>query len=123
MKKGTKVAFIGLGSMFKLATEAYDELKIKGINGTLINPIFSSGLDKELLDELKKEHNIVVCIEDGSLEGGFGQRIAGFYGNSDIKVLLYGALKEFNNCVPMEDLIIRYRLRKDLIIEDIMKLI
>ena len=109
--------------MFKLATEAYDELKIKGINGTLINPIFSSGLDKELLDELKKEHNIVVCIEDGSLEGGFGQRIAGFYGNSDVKVLLYGALKEFNNCVPMEDLIIRYRLRKDLIVEDIMKLI
>ena len=123
IQKGTKVAFIGLGSMFKLATEVYDELKIKGINGTLINPIFSSGLDKELLDELKKEHNIVVCIEDGSLEGGFGQRIAGFYGNSDVKVLLYGALKEFNNCVPMEDLIIRYRLRKDLIVEDIMKLI
>ena len=123
IQKSTKVAFIGLGSMFKLATEAYDELKIKGINGTLINPIFSSGLDKELLDELKKEHNIVVCIEDGSLEGGFGQRIAGFYGNSDVKVLLYGALKEFNNCVPMEDLIIRYRLRKDLIVEDIMKLI
>ena len=123
IQKGTKVAFIGLGSMFKLATEAYDELKIKGINGTLINPIFSSGLDKELLDELKKEHNIVVCIEDGSLEGGFGQRIAGFYGNSDVKVLLYGALKEFNNCVPMEELIIRYRLRKDLIVEDIMKLI
>ena len=57
------------------------------------------------------------------MEGGFGQRIAGFYGNSDVKVLLYGALKEFNNCVPMEELIIRYRLRKDLIIEDIMKLI
>ena len=57
------------------------------------------------------------------MEGGFGQRIAGFYGNSDVKVLLYGALKEFNNCVPMEELIIRYRLRKDLIVEDIMKLI
>ena len=123
IRKGTKVAFIGLGSMFKLANEAFEELKIKGVEGTLINPVFASGLDKDLLNELKKDHKIVVCIEDGSLEGGFGQRIAGFYGDSNVKVLLYGALKEFNNCVPMDELIERYRLRKDLIVEDMMKLI
>ena len=121
VKKGTKVAFIGLGSMFKLATDTYDELKTKGIEGTLINPIFASGLDKDLLEELKKEHQLVVCLEDGSLEGGFAQRIAGFYGDSNVKVLLYGALKEFNNCVPMDVLNEKYRLKKELIIEDIMK--
>ena len=76
-----------------------------------------------MLEEIKKDHEIVVCIEDGSLEGGFGQRIAGFYGDSNIKVLLYGALKEFINCVPMEELNTRYRLKKELIVEDIMKLI
>ena len=122
MKKGNKVAFIGLGSMFQLANETYEELKKnKNIEGTLINPIFASGLDKEMLENLKKDHGVVVCIEDGSLDGGFGQRIAGFYGDSNVKVLLYGAFKEFNNCVPMEELNIRYRLKKELIIEDIMK--
>ncbi|MBO6243327.1 MAG: 1-deoxy-D-xylulose-5-phosphate synthase [Clostridia bacterium] len=122
IKKGNKVAFIGLGSMFKLASETYEELKKdKKIEGTLINPIFASGLDKELLEELKKEHDIVVCMEDGLLEGGFGHRIAAFYADSKIKVLLYGTLKEFINCVPMEELNNRYRLKKELIIEDIMK--
>ena len=122
INKGNKVAFIGLGSMFKLASETYEELKKdKKIEGTLINPIFASGLDKELLEELKKEHDIIICMEDGSLEGGFGHRIAAFYADSKIKVLLYGALKEFINCVPMEELNNRYRLKKELIIEDIMK--
>ena len=122
IKKGNKIAIIGLGSMFKLANEIYEELKNnKKIEGSLINPIFASGLDKEMLEEIKKDHEIVICIEDGSLEGGFGQRIAGFYGNSNIKVLLYGALKEFINCVPMEELNIRYRLKKELIVEDVMK--
>ena len=105
-----------------MATEVYEELKSnKNIEGTLINPIFSSGLDEELLEELKKEHSLIISLEDGSLEGGFGQRIAGFYGGSNIKVLLYGAKKEFNNCVPMDVLLTRYRLKKELIIEDIMK--
>ena len=105
-----------------MAKEVYEELKSKNnINGTLINPIFASGLDKELLEELKKDHSVIVSLEDGSLEGGFGQRVAGFYGNSNLKVLLYGANKEFNNCVPMDVLLTRYRLKKELIIEDIIK--
>ena len=120
--KGTKVAFIGLGSMFKLANEAFDALKAKNnIEGTLINPIFASGIDKTLLEELKKDHSVVVCIEDGSLEGGFCHRIATFYADSNVKVLVYGAFKEFINCVPMDELNMRYRLKKELIIEDIIK--
>ena len=122
VQKGNKIAIIGLGSMFKLANETCEELKKdKNIDATLINPIFASGLDKELLEEIKKEHQVVICLEDGSLEGGFGQRIAAFYGDSNVKVLLYGALKEFNDCVPMDVLINRYRLKKELIIEDVMK--
>ena len=121
VQKGTKVAIIGLGQMFTLANETYNELKNKNINGTLINPVFASGLDKELFEEIKKEHGVVVTIEDGSLEGGFGQRVAGFYGDSNVKVLIYGALKEFNNCVPMDELIKKYRLKKEMIVEDIMK--
>ena len=120
--QGTKVAFIGLGTMFNLAKEACEELKkSKGIEGTLINPIFASGLDKELLESLKKDHNIVISIEDGSLEGGFGHRIAAFYSSTNMKVLLYGAFKEFINCVPLDELYTRYRMKKELIVEDIIK--
>ena len=122
IQKGSKVAIIGLGGFFTLASDVYKELKSKNnIEGTLINPIFASGLDRELLEELKKDHSLIVSLEDGCLEGGFGQRIAGFYGDSNLKVLLYGANKEFNNCVPMDILLTRYRLKKELIIEDIIK--
>ena len=122
IKKGNKVAIIGLGTMFQLAEETWKELKKnKNIDATLINPIFASGLDKEVLEEIKKEHKVVVCIEDGCLDGGFGQRIAAFYGDSNVKVLLYGALKEFIDLVPMEELINRYRLKKEIIVEDIIK--
>ena len=122
VQKGSKVVILGLGGFFQLAKEVYEELKSKNnINGTLINPIFASGLDKELLEELKKDHSVIVSLEDGSLEGGFGQRVAGFYGSSNVKVLLYGANKEFNNCVPMDVLLTRYRLKKELIVEDIIK--
>ena len=122
IQKGTKVAFIGLGSMFQLAKETCEELnKTKDFESTLINPIFASGLDKDMLEGLKKDHVIVVCIEDGSLEGGFGHRVAAFYSDSNVKVLLYGAFKEFINCVPMDELNTRFRMKKELIIEDIMK--
>ena len=108
--------------MFKLANETFDELKTKkNIEGTLINPIFASWLDRALLEKLKKDHNVVICIEDGSLEGGFCHRISAFYADSNVKVLVYGAFKEFINCIPMDELNTRYRLKKELIIEDIIK--
>ena len=110
--------------MFQLAKETCQELnKTEDFESTLINPIFASGLDKDMLEGLKKDHVIVICIEDGSLEGGFGHRVAAFYSDSNVKVLLYGVFKEFINCVPMDELNTRFRMKKELIIEDIMKII
>ena len=123
-EKGEKIAILGLGNFFNLAKEVKDEVKNKlNINATLINPRFITGIDKELLETLKADHKIVITIEDGILNGGFGEKIARFYGTSDMKVLNYGAKKEFTDRVPLDELYNRYRLRKELILEDIEKIL
>lgn len=120
VEKGEKVAILGLGSMFGLSKSVKDELLSKlGVKATLINPKFITGIDEELLDGLKKDHNIVITLEDGELDGGFGEKIARFYGSSDVKVLNYGAKKEFTDRVPVEELYKRYRLTKEQITEDV----
>ena len=75
--------------------------------------------DKELLNNLKKNHELVITLEDGLLDGGFGEKISRFYGDSGMKVLNYGAYKEFPDRVPQNDLYKRYRLTVEQILEDI----
>ena len=75
-----------------------------------------------MLEDLKAEHKIVITLEDGVLDGGFGEKITRFYGNSTIKVLNYGAKKEFTDRTPLEELYTRYHLTKELIVEDILKI-
>ena len=87
----------------------------------MINPKFISGVDEELLNSLKSDHDIVITLENGTLDGGFGEKISRFYGTSDMKVLNYGADKEFIDRVPMNELNQRYRLTKELIAQDISK--
>ena len=90
-----------------------------GINATLINPRYITGLDKEMLEELTENHQVVITLEDGILNGGFGEKIASFYGNKDMKVLNFGAYKEFTNRVPLTELYERYHLTEELIVSDI----
>ena len=124
VEKGSKVAIIGLGDFFELGKCVKVELKSKlNIDATLINPRFITGIDKEMLEELKSSHDIVITLENGTLDGGFGEKISRFYGDSDMKVLNYGAFKEFNDRVPMDELNVRYHLTKELICEDIAKLV
>ena len=119
-QKGEKIAILGLGSFFGLGQKLKDEIFEKlNINATLINPKFISGIDEQLLDELKSNHKLVITLEDGILDGGFGEKISRFFSNSDIKVLNYGAKKEFTDRVPVQELYERYRLIPELIIEDI----
>ena len=119
-EKGEKVAIIGVGNFFNLAKEVKSKLKTKtNIEATLINPKFITGLDENILEELKQNHSLIITLEDGLLDGGFGEKIARFYGNSDIKVLCYGAKKEFTDRESMDSLYTRFRLKKDLIVQDI----
>jgi len=123
-EQGSEVAIIGLGTFFENAKELKKALNdALSINSTLINPRFITGVDEEMLNSLKSNHKIVITLEDGEMDGGFGEKIARFYGNSDMKVLNYGATKEFPDRTPMDELYERYRLRTDLIVEDVKKLL
>lgn len=120
VEKGEKVAILGLGNFFGLGKEVKKALKDKfNFDATLINPRFMTGVDSELLDNLKKEHKIVITLEDGIIDGGFGEKISRYYGNSDMKVLNFGAKKEFTDRTPLDELYNRYHLTPDLIVKDI----
>ncbi|MBR6126282.1 1-deoxy-D-xylulose-5-phosphate synthase [bacterium] len=123
VERGEKVAILGLGNSFELAKKVRSKLNDNGINPTIINPIYATGLDKELLESLKQNHKLVITIEDGEIDGGFGEKVTRFYGVSDMKVLNYGSFKEFTDRVPMNELEKRYHLTPELILGDIIKAI
>ena len=92
--KGSKVAIVALGAFYGLGKQVAALLKEqKGIDATLINPRYITGLDEEMLESLKADHEKVITLEDGALEGGFGEKIARFYGNSDMRTLCFGIKK------------------------------
>lgn len=92
--KGSKVAIVALGAFYGLGKQVAALLKEqKGIDATLINPRYITGLDEEMLESLKADHEKVITLEDGALEGGFGEKIARFYGDSDMKTLCFGIKK------------------------------
>lgn len=120
-QQGSKVALIAAGSFFELGRRAAAKLAEQGITATLVNPRYLTGLDENLLNNLKADHKIVATLEDGELDGGFGEKIARFYGDSNMKVLNFGAQKEFTDRVPVEELYKRYHLTPELIADDILK--
>ena len=123
-EKGEEIAILGLGSFYGLAQNVKAEIKkTLGINATLINPKFITGVDSELLENLKSNHSLVITLEDGVLDGGFGEKISRFYSNSDMKVINYGAMKEFTDRVSLKELYQRYHLTKELIVSDIQKIL
>lgn len=120
-KKGSKVAIIALGSFYELGEKTVDVLHEKyGIDATLINPRYISGIDSEMLDSLKHDHKLVITLEDGVLDGGFGEKITRFYGNSDMKVLNFGGKKEFVDRFDIDEFIRENHLTAELIAEDVM---
>ena len=119
-QSGEKIAILGLGNFFELAKEVKEEIRSRlGINSTLINPKFISGIDTEMLEGLKYNHNLVITLEDGMLDGGFGEKISRYYGNSNMRVLNYGGIKEFTDRASLGTLYKKYRLTKEQITEDV----
>ena len=123
-KEGEKVAIIALGDFYQLGEAVQKEIKEKlNVNSSLINPRYITGIDKDLLNELKKNHDVVITLEDGILQGGFGEKIASFYGDTSMKVKNYGVEKAFYDRYDVNELLKENRLTKEQITEDVKKML
>lgn len=120
---GSRVAFLGLGTFLGLAQKAASLLeKETGIHSTVINPRFASGVDEECLEQLKKDHDLIVTLEDGRIEGGFGQKVAAFYGTDDMQVLVRGLSQELLRKYSVEDLLKRNGLMAPQLVSSIQEI-
>ena len=119
-EKGSKIALIGLGTFYFLALQTAEMLEKKGIHATVINPYYITGLDEGLLEKLKADHDTVVTLEDGILNGGFGEKIARFYGSSDMKVYNYGLKKEFLDRYDINEVLKENHLTAEQIVNDVL---
>lgn len=117
--RGKDVAIIAAGSTFRAAYDALPALGEKGIDVTLVNPVFLSGLDTGLLDSLKENHRLVVTMEDGALAGGYGEKVARYYGDTDMKVVCRGADKEFLDNYDRKEVMDRFGLTTASLVRDI----
>lgn len=120
---GEKVAILGLGAFYELGKNICKKLKEENINATLVNPRFASGIDKEMLFDLEKNHELIITLEDGILDGGFGEKISRFYSNKEMKVLNFGAKKEFVDNIDLNTLYEKYNLKEELIIKKIKEIL
>lgn len=115
---------MAVGDFWQLGEEVCEQLKKKlNIDATLINPKSVTGIDQHDLHHLAENHDVVVTLEDGNLSGGFGETIARYYGPTDMKVLNFGAPREFADNVPLEVMDEWYHLTPKQIVDDIEKVI
>ena len=118
MRRGSKVAVVAAGSFYQKGESVVGLLAEKGIDATLINPRYLNDVDAATLDALKSDHQLVVTLEDGCKDGGFGERIAAYYGTSDMKVLVCGVKKGLYDRFDVEQLLSDNRLLNAQIVED-----
>lgn len=119
-RQGSLVAIIAAGSFYQKGENVADILAAKGINATLINPRYLNAVDAETLDSLKAEHRLIVTLEDGCKDGGFGERIASYYGTSVMKVLVSGVKKDLYDRYNLRQLLADNRLLDEQIVDDIL---
>ncbi|MBO4866513.1 MAG: 1-deoxy-D-xylulose-5-phosphate synthase [Ruminococcus sp.] len=119
VKQGEKAAVIAVGGFYQIGEKTVEILAEHGINAALINPRFVTGLDTPLLDTLKEKCKVVITLEDGSLDGGFGQKIAAYFGGSDVNVRCYGLCKEFYDRYNANELLDNLGITPEKIASDI----
>ena len=123
VQAGSKVAVMGVGNFFSLAEEVIAALAKENIQATLINPKFISGVDEKLLTELTNNHQLVVTLEDGITDGGYGQTIASFLGNTDVKVQNYGLDKAFHDRYVASELLAENGITVENIVKNILAVV
>ena len=118
--RGSRVALIAAGNFYQKGDRVRQLLVGQGIDATLINPRYLTGVDEALLDELKKDHAVVATLEDGTLDGGFGERIARHYGPSAMRVLNFGVKKQLYDRYDVDELLRENHLTDEQIAEDVL---
>ena len=121
--RGKDVAVIAAGSFYQKGENVVQLLAAKGIDATLVNPRYLSGVDGETLDSLKADHRLVVTLEDGCKDGGWGERIAAYYGPTDMKVIVGGIKKDLYDRFDLQQLLSDNRLLDNQIVEDILDIL
>lgn len=121
--RGNKVALLGLGAYFQLAENLHNALVENGIDATLINPRIITALDTQTLDSLKANHSLVVTLEDGQIDGGWGEKIARYYADSPMRVLVRGERKQFEDRYQVAELLKANRLTVAQLVEDVKNLL
>lgn len=123
-QSGGKIAIMALGDFYQRGEELSSLIEAElGIKPTLINPRFASGIDTKMLTDLMSEHQLIITLEDGILDGGFGQKVAAFYADKDIKVKNYGLKKEFYDRYNPQELLHQLGMMPEQIIADIKKIL
>ena len=118
-QEGSEIAIVALGSFYPLGVAAAEKIAQKtGITPTLINPYYITGLDTDCLEQLKKNHRVVLTLEDGVLDGGFGEKIARFYGDSKVRTKCFGLKKEFLDRYEVSEVLRENHLTAEQIAED-----
>lgn len=121
--EGSSVAIIGAGNFYGLAEQTAKELLAQGVDATVINPRYLTGLDTKLLEELRRTHRVVATMEDGCLAGGFGEKVASFYGGTEMRVKNFGIPKAFYDRYDYAKLAEENHLAPQLAAKDILALL
>ncbi|MDU3887145.1 MAG: 1-deoxy-D-xylulose-5-phosphate synthase [Veillonella sp.] len=121
VQEGREIAIVGVGNFYRRALALTEAIKAKyAITPTVIKPLLISELDIALLDRLQKNHSLIITLEDGVIDGGFGQKIAAYYGRHNLKVMNYGIQKGFYDRYNPDELLRDNHMGIDQILQDIM---
>ena len=116
VKQGKEVAVVGLGAFYQLGEKVANKL-----GATLVNPLSANILDEKALDQLAANHKVIVTLEDNILDGGFGQKVASYLGNKDVKVLNYGQNRVYTDQTPVAEIYQQNHLTLEQIVADVQK--
>lgn len=120
-REGSEVAVLALGDAFPLGERVVDELAARGVDATLVNPRRATDVDRDLLEGLSEDHRVVVTLEDGVLEGGFGERCARVLAaRQDVRTLCYGLPRAFPDRYDPAELLASCRMTPEAVCDDVM---
>lgn len=118
--QGSKVAVIAVGDYYGLALETLQAFQNHGVHPSLFHPRDLNTVDTKTLDQIVKDHDIVITFEDGVLDGGYGQKVAGYLGKTNAKVYCYGFAKKFHNEIASDELMKQSGLEPESIVKEVL---